>query len=337
MVPFVSILVVNYNGKRYLDECLGAIERQTYPRDRWEVIVVDNGSADGSVEHLRERYPWVRVIAVRRNLGFAGGNNEGYRHSRGELIALLNNDTVAEPGWLTALVEAIQRDRRIGATTSKILFKHEPGTINSAGLNLYRDGRGGDRGFRQPDRGQYDEPVDVFGACGASVLLRREMLEDVGLFDERLFMYGEDLDLAWRAHFRGWRVRYVPASVVYHVHCGSSDEGSAFFLYYVERNRVLVNLKNAPLRQALYCLAVFLAKAARQWWWLATRQEPPHAGVRKGLAYLSAGFSLMKSIPAVLWQRFQVRGRRRLVGDREFRHLIVPKPVPEAHSSRSAA
>src|SRR5262245_50398579 len=134
MLPFVSILIVNYNGKRYLDDCLTAVERQSYPRDRWEVILVDNGSTDGSVEHLRANYPWVRVVAAGHNLGFAGGNNEGYRHSRGELIALLNNDTVAQPDWLAALVKAIDADARIGAATSKILFKHEPGTINSAGL-----------------------------------------------------------------------------------------------------------------------------------------------------------------------------------------------------------
>lgn len=161
------------------------------------------------------------------------------------------------------------------------------------------------------------------------------MLEDVGLFDERLFMYGEDLDLAWRAHFRGWRFRYTPASVVYHVHCGSSGEHSPFFLYHVERNRVLVNLKNAPPRQALYTVAVFAAKAARQWWWLLTLREPGRLGVRKALAYVSAGFSLLKGVPAVLWQRFQVRGRRRLVDEREFQHLILPKPAPPSLSKRA--
>src|SRR5207244_13596423 len=128
-----------------------------------------------------------------------------FRQCRSELTALLNNDTVVAPHWLQALVDELGPDPQVGGVTSKILFRDEPGTINSAGLNLYRDGRGGDRGFRQPDRGQYDEPAEVFGACGASVLLPRALLDDVGFFDERFFMYCEDLDLAWRAHFRGWR------------------------------------------------------------------------------------------------------------------------------------
>src|SRR5262249_50769762 len=157
----------------------------TYPRERWEVILVDNDSTDGSVAHVRFHYPWVRLVPVQENLGFAAGNNAGYRHCRGEFIALLNNDTVVESGWLQGLVEAIQEDPRIGGATSKILFRDEPDTINSAGLHLYRDGRGGDRGFRQRDRGQYDKPAEVFGACGASVLLRRALLDDIGLFDER--------------------------------------------------------------------------------------------------------------------------------------------------------
>jgi GT2 family glycosyltransferase len=324
--PFVSVLIVNYNGQRYLDDCLTALQKQTYPRDRWEVVLVDNGSSDGSVEHLRACYPWVRLVAAGQNLGFAAGNNEGYKHCRGELIALLNNDTVAEPGWLAALVEAIQADPKVGGVTSKILFKHEPGVINSAGLNLYRDGRGGDRGFRQPDQGQYDEPAEVFGACGASVLLRREMLEDVGFFDERFFMYCEDLDLAWRAHFRGWRFRYTPRSVVYHVHCGSSGEWSPFFIYFAERNRVLVNLKNAPPRQVLYTFAVFGVKAVRQCWWVVTRRDRDW---KKAAAYVRAGFSLLAGTPEMLRKRFQIRTRRRLVRERAFAHLITPGPLRE--------
>src|SRR5204863_2364052 len=137
--------------------------------------------------------------------------------------------------------------------------------INSAGLNLYRDGRGGDRGFREPDDGQYDEPAEVFGACGASVLLRRAMLDDVGFFDERLFMYCEDLDLAWRARSRGWRFRYTPRSVVHHVHCGTSGEWSPFFIFYAERNGVLVNLKNASWLQLARAVIGFGGRGAKNW------------------------------------------------------------------------
>ena len=324
-LPFVSIIIVNYNGQRYLDDCLSSLRRQTYPRERWEVVLVDNGSSDGSLAHVRAHYPWVRLVPLHKNLGFAGGNNAGFRHCRGELIALLNNDTVVEPDWLDALVAVMREDPRIGGAASKILFRHQPSTINSAGLNLYRDGRGGDRGFRQLDEGQFDEPADVFGACGASVLLRRAMLEDVGLFDERFFMYCEDLDLAWRAHFRGWRFRYTPRSVVYHVHCGTSEERSPFFTYYTERNRVFVNLKNARRWQALRTLAVFAAKTARMWYWVLTFQQRGRAAWETAWAYVRAGGSLLAGMPDMLLKRGQIRGRR-LVAERGFAHLIAPKP-----------
>src|SRR5207249_460519 len=146
LLPFVSIVVVNFNGERFLDECLDSLEKQSYPRERRELIVVDNGSSDGSARKIREQFARVRLVSMPTNLGFAQGTNEGIRAAHGDLIALVNNDTSADPRWLEALVEEIGRHPTAGGVTSKILFKDEPGIINSAGLNLYRDGRGGDRG-----------------------------------------------------------------------------------------------------------------------------------------------------------------------------------------------
>lgn len=325
-LPFVSIIIVNYNGKHFLDDCLTSLQTQTYPQARTEVILVDNGSNDGSIEHLRYEYPWVRLLVAGKNLGFAQGNNEGIRIAKGQLIALLNNDTVVQSGWLQALVETIAEDPKIGGVTSKILFRNAPGIINSVGLNLYRDGRGGDRGFRQPDHGQFDEATDVFAGCGASLLLRREMLDDIGLFDERFFMYCEDLDLAWRAHFRGWRFRYTPYSVLYHVHCGSSGEWSPFFVYHAERNRVFANLKNAPAWLALRTLSVFMAKTARQWFWVISLQQRRRADWLKAIAYVRGGCSVVGQIPAMLWSRYQIRGARCLFSDDTFDHLISATP-----------
>ena len=151
--PFVSVIVVNYNGKHFLKRCLESLAAQTYPEDRREVILVDNGSSDGSAEYVASNFPWVRIVRASTNWGFAKGNNIGLQYARGDLIALLNNDAVAEPAWLSAMTRGLQRDPAIGGVTSKILFLRQPGVINSAGLDLYRDGRGGDRGFRQPDHG----------------------------------------------------------------------------------------------------------------------------------------------------------------------------------------
>jgi GT2 family glycosyltransferase len=332
--PFVSIIIVNYNGRHFLDACLSAIVRQTYPRTAWEVIVVDNGSTDGSVTYVREQYPWVRLIDAGRNLGFAGGNNVGIRAARGQLLALLNNDTIVDSSWLQGLVEQLGDDPTIGGVASKILLMKEPGRINSAGLVLYRDGRGGDRGFRQPDDGRFDQPAEVFGPCGASALLRRTMLDDVGLFDERFFMYYEDLDLAWRARLHGWRFVYAPQSTLLHVHCGSSGEWSPFFLYHVERNRVFANVKNAPAWQGLRCLAVFGARALRQWGRvLFTRSRSPHDR-ELAFAYLRSALSLMYGLPIMLLRRLQTRWVRQCVPDRVLRPLMARPPARSNRRSR---
>jgi GT2 family glycosyltransferase len=321
-----SIIIVNYNGKHFLHDCLTSVELQTVPPEQWEVVLVDNGSTDGSGVFVRQRFPWVRLIEARRNLGFAGGNNKGMRHARGPNLVLLNNDTVVDPHWLEGLLTELDAGERVGGVGSKIVFKHAPRVINTTGLQLYDDGRGGDRGFLQVDRGQFAESAEVFGACGASVLLRRSMLEDVGAFDERFFMYYEDLDLAWRARLRGWQFRYTPRSVVYHVHCGTSGEGSPFFLYHNEKNRVFVNLKNGSLSLALRSLAVFHAKALRKWWRVLTAQECSRRDWGQAFAYARAAGAIYWNLPLMLWRRFLVRGKRRLVPDESFAHLVVPSP-----------
>jgi GT2 family glycosyltransferase len=325
-LPFVSVIIVNFNGKRFLADCLDSLATQTYPLARFEIILVDNGSADDSVDFVQSHYPSVRVHATGVNLGFAGGNNAGFLAARGELLALLNNDTVVEPRWLEALVAAMTQGDRIGAVASKILLKHDPSRINSVGLDLYRTGWGADRGYLQVDEGQFDEPAEVFGACGASVLLSRAMLDDIGLFDERFFMYYEDLDLAWRARRRGWSIRYTPASVVYHVHCGSSGEASPFFVYHVERNRAFVHLKNAPLATACRVLASFAWRTLRKSWLVATLRERDKVHRGQALAMVRAAVSLVGRLPEMLWKRWRVRWRNGATSDRELARFTIAPP-----------
>jgi GT2 family glycosyltransferase len=322
--PFVSIILVNYNGKHFLEDCLCSIQKQTYPANRFEIILVDNASRDGSAAFVRERFPQVQLIENKSNVGYASGNNLGFRKAKGNLIALLNNDTVVEPQWLEALVDAILLDPRVGAVSSKIYFKNRPGIINNAGLCLLPDGSGCDRGFHAPDQGQFNSPTEVFGACGAGMLMRRELFDDVGGFDDRLFMYYEDLDLAWRARIRGWRARFEPHSVVHHVHCGSSVEWSPFFLFYVERNRVLVNIKNAPAKQALRVFASFCYRALRKWALVLTWREQSERDRGHALSYLKACFSLAWGLPGALWKRLKIRYWRRITPDTAFAHLIGP-------------
>jgi GT2 family glycosyltransferase len=242
-----SIIVVNWNGKRYLGECLSALLTQTY--SPCEIILVDNGSDDGSVDFVAERFSQVRIIENGENLGFAAGNNVAIRVARGDYIVTLNNDTRAEPNWLEELVKAAETEPRIGMCASKMLFYHYPGVLNSTGISLDVAGIAWDRRGGERDDGLEREPVEIFGPCAGAALYRREMLDEVGLFDEDFFAYHEDVDLAWRARSRGWRCMYNPRATVYHVHSGTGMEGSAFKNRLLGRNKVWTMVKNYPSPQ----------------------------------------------------------------------------------------
>jgi GT2 family glycosyltransferase len=239
-----SIIVVNWNGKRYLRECLSSLLTQTY--SHYEIILVDNGSNDGSVDLVVERFPEVRIIKNGENLGFAAGNNVAIRVAQGDYIVTLNNDTRAEPDWLEELIKVVETDPKIGMCASKMLFYYHTGVLNSTGISLDIAGIAWDRRGGERDEGCEGEPVEIFGPCAGAALYRREMLDEVGLFDEDFFAYHEDVDLAWRARSRGWRCMYNPRAIVYHVHSGTGMEGSAFKNRLLGRNKIWTMVKNYP-------------------------------------------------------------------------------------------
>lgn len=240
--PLISVIIPNWNGAEHLPVCLDSLRRQTYPRV--EVIVVDNGSRDGSVQLLGRDYPEVRTLALNRNLGFAGGVNAGIREARGELLALLNNDTEADAGWLHELQSAFARHPEAGAVACKIRLFDRRDRLHSAG-DFYRvDGIPGNRGVWQEEGGSYDREEPVFGPCGAAAGYRRAMLDEVGLFDEDFFAFCEDVDLAWRCQLAGWRCIYAPTSVVYHK--VSATGGGVLASFYNGRNCLWVVAKDYP-------------------------------------------------------------------------------------------
>ena len=298
--------MLNRDGRPFLDGCLGAVLAQEL-HGEVEVLLVDNGSTDGSADHVRQRWPEVRLLEAGRNLGFTGGNNLGLREARGRHLVLLNNDTRPRPGWLAALVAAAESEPKVGAVTSKLVYADRPRVIQNAGSVLLNDGGGADRGGGEEDRGQYDAREEVFGFCGAAVLLTRPMLRDVGVFDDALFAYYEDTDLSWRLRLRGWRVLYEPAAIVEHIHSGTSVEWSEFFTYHVDRNRLLVLLKNAPWGFAAGAAGRLARRAAA-----SGEARARHARVSR-MRVIAA---VLYRLPATLAKRWRVR-RRRLVSDRE--------------------
>ncbi|HTY91756.1 MAG TPA: glycosyltransferase family 2 protein [Methanocella sp.] len=242
--PLASVIVVNYNGRQYLKRCLDSLLRQTYPNV--EIILVDNGSSDGSVELVSTGYPVVKVVANGRNLGFAPANNVGIRASRGELVATLNNDTEAAPEWLEALAEEMLADPSIGMCASRMLRMDDPTIIDSTGICISRSGACWDRGMFEKDAGQYEAKDEVFGPCAGAALYRKSMLDEVGLFDEDFVSYMEDTDLAFRGRLAGWKCVYVPKAVVRHVHGGTAGYVSDYTVYYGNRNIVWYALKDYP-------------------------------------------------------------------------------------------
>ncbi len=239
-----SIVIPNWNGLRLqlLPTCLAALRRQTC-RD-FETIVVDDGSTDDSLAFLAREYPEVRVLALRPNRGFAPAVNAGIRSARGDVVVLLNDDTEADPGWLEEIARALQASPDAGMVACKLRLFDRRDHIHSAG-DFYRvDGIPGNRGVWELDQGQYDDVRGVFGACGGAVAYRKAMLDEIGLLDEALGSYCEDVDLNWRARLAGYRVAYAPRAVVYHR--VSATGGGPLASFFVGRNFIWVLAKNYP-------------------------------------------------------------------------------------------
>ena len=322
----VSVVVVNYGRAELLRACLQSLLEQTWPR--LEILVVDNGSQDHSadvVSSFADR--GIRLLALTENRGFAAAVNLGVRECRGELVALLNNDAVASPEWIEQLVSGTGASPETGICASKILF-YGTGVIDKAGHLIFPDGQNRGRGTGERDRGQYDRTQEVLAADGCAALYRKEVLEQVGGFDESFFAYAEDADLGLRARWLGWRCLYVPGAVVHHHHSSTLGPYSPRKIYWVERNRLWLALKNFPLPLLLlnpvftgYRLAWNLCAAL-------LRRGPAGNFRREGSLWLllrvqvRAYRDALAGAGPMLRERRRIRSTRR-IGDLEFcRHLF---------------
>ncbi|HEY3132421.1 MAG TPA: glycosyltransferase family 2 protein [Acidobacteriota bacterium] len=246
--PLVSIVVVNWNGKALLDDCLASLARQTWPKR--EFILVDNGSVDGSRELIgswTERLPNAQALFLPDNTGFCRANNLAFGRAHGEWIALFNNDAIADPTWLEELLRYADGAHRIGMLGGKILFQDLPGVIDKAGHLIYWDGQNRGRGHMEADNGQYDRAEEILWPDACAALYHRQLLQETGGFDDTFFAFGDDADLGLRARLLGWKAWYVPTAVVYHRHSASFGAYSPLKVMLVERNRLLLAVKNFSL------------------------------------------------------------------------------------------
>ena len=318
-----SIVIPNLNGQKYLRDCIDSLYCIDFPRQDYEIIIVDNASSDNSCEFIRSTYPDVILIQAEQNLGFAGGCNLGIKNASGEYIVLLNNDTAVDVNWLKELVAVVDRDKEVAIVGSKLLFKDNPGEIQNAASYMTNRGDGGDLGSHQPDEGQYDTIREAMAACGASMLIRRTLIEDIGALDEDFFAYYEDMDLCYRTRLYGKKIVFTSKSVVYHIHSATSGEWSPTFTFLVLRNKLLIHLKNSNV--AFFLKVLFLYG-----------HQVIYQGLVKGInrkIHLKVLLSFATKLPKILWKRLYIR----LVIQRKndglvLRRLTKVKPRRDASS-----
>lgn len=310
-----SVVIINYNGRRYLEDLLGSLERQT--RRPVETLLVDNASRDESLTYVRREFPRVRVLPQERNLGFSRAANLAADAARGTWLVLLNTDLRLEPDWLAELVAAAEADPSIAAVSSKLRLYDRPQRLNGVGGCMNRLGYTWDRGMGEEDRGQYDHTREVLFACAGAALFHRSRFREAGGFDPRFFMYHEDVDLCWRLWLRGFRVVTAPRAVAYH-HLSAStreDRGLLWREILGERHNMRALLKNYQS-----------ANLARALWDLMTLRQP----VRRKWAQLGNLAWNLRWLPETLGLRHRIQKERR-VTDAQLKRLIVQSrhvPIP---------
>ncbi|MBW2154217.1 MAG: glycosyltransferase family 2 protein [Deltaproteobacteria bacterium] len=308
----IDVVVLNYNGRQYIEKCLESLLSQT--ADGIEILVLDNGSTDDSLNFTRKKFPGVKVEEIGRNLGFSRGHNLGISMTDGEFYSTLNTDVELEPDFYEKLREALLEDSDCGAVTGKLYqlnkYAREDKILYTTGHLLQRDYTTVNRGINEYDRGQYETRGEVFGVNGAAPLYRRKMLEDIRTgkkyLDSSLFMYGADLDVDWRMRTMGWKCAYCPEAVGYH-HGGRDANFKVFKIRlqaYVQRYLILTKYLNAedvidniyPLMRSEFLRLLFMVRHDK-----------------KVLATLP--FCLLYYLPHGLIERRLIRMRRRIASD----------------------
>jgi len=320
----ISIVIPNFNGAGVLGPCLQALAGQT--ETEIEVILVDNGSNDDSVDLARRWRPDIRIIRFPDNRGFAGAVNAGIKAAQGRYVALLNNDVEVEPGWLAEMKKVLDRHPTTFAVGPKLLLNPDRRRINVVGIKLKSHGESGSIGAGQVDHGQFDRPGRVFGVSAGAALYRRDLFEDVGYFDEDFFAYLEDVDLCFRARLLGYDFRYAPTARAYHLKGWTTRRrmSSAFEVRLNSRNILFCQVKNIPAgtwrakwpRILLRHLELFLRHTVQR---IHTGETVP---------YLAGKLDFLRQRRRVLAKRRAVQAAKR-VPDRDITWWFGREVVPD--------
>jgi len=306
----IEVLILNFNGKHHLKTCLESVLRTNYPD--FSLVVVDNGSTDGSVDFVKQNFPNVKIISHGKNLGFAAGYNRAIEMTTAPYFSLLNNDVEVTSNWLRELSKFATKPN-VAAVTGKILFFHERSRINACGGIMDMYGCSVNRGMGEVDKGQYDKTTPVFYAPCGFVLINRKAWEEIGPFDGDFFFYGEDVDFSWRARLMGYEIFFEPSSVIFHKWQGSPKKQ----IYYDERNRLVTLLKNYSFRNLIFLLPRYLALQLLKAFWIITNW-----GVAYAFVVPKALFWNLLNINQTWKKRMRIQ-RQRKKSDREVSKSMV--------------
>lgn len=316
--PLVSILIVNYNGSEVLTPCLSSLEKSSYPN--FEVIVVDNGSTDNSVQMIKKDHKKVILVEAGKNLGFASGNNLALESAKGKYVVLLNGDTEVKPDWLSKLVDFAESHEDGGVFTPKILFFGNKDTVNSAGglCDIY--GFSPLRGTFEKDNGQYDKEETVFYAHGAAMMIRKDIIDKIGFLDDSYFIYHEELDFCWRTWIFGYKVYYISKSVVYHKlqkRLFYSKEKLARRQFLVKKNRIRTLIKNHknPLLVIIAIVVGFFVSLVELFYYIFKGDFESPKGILEGFWWN------IKVLPDTLTKRKEVQKLYRVSEKEVLRHM----------------
>jgi GT2 family glycosyltransferase len=321
----IAVIVITYNGKQHLEECIEALLKQT--SENFTIYLIDNASTDGSSLFVSKKYPQVKVIQHEKNYGFAEGYNRAIKYVNSKYIALLNDDTKVDPKWLEELTKAIKQDSKIFAVGSKIFFYTHPTLLQNAGVKPTLIGTGIDVGYGSQDIPEYNQMKPVGAVCGGAMMLRRKIFGELGGFDSRYFAYFEDVDLCWRGWLQGYKTLYVPTAKVFHKFGGSWGGPNSYNrIYYGTKNRYANMIKNLGVKNLLLAFYVsFIFDYLRGFSFSLKKQN------KNVLSMFQAYYRVFQLLPTYVSTRISIQ-KRRILSDNDLLKTGLLSTLPESLS-----